>query len=157
KGHPLRLVSYSAKRREISLNQRFNRMIVVSNFMRAELLRNGFDERKIEIHPPVPRMAESSLRSSFGERNLILYVGQIIRGKGVDVLIKSLANIQSPFECLILGEGNHRSYCESLTKRLGLIDRVHFKGFVPQDELKSYYRECTVVGVSSVWPEPIAT
>src|SRR4030095_12504297 len=62
-----------------------------------------------------------------------------------------------PFECLILGDGNHRSYCESLTKQLGLSDRVKFKGFVPQDELKSYYRECTVVALSSVWPEPIAT
>lgn len=156
-GRPLRFVSYSEKKREIALNQRFNRMVVVSQFMKEELLRNGFEEDKIEIHPPVPRMAESSLRSSFSERNLILYVGQIIRGKGVDVLIESLANIQAPFECLILGEGNHRGYCESLTKQLGLSDRVKFKGFVPQDELKSYYGECTAVALSSVWPEPIAT
>ena len=40
---------------------------------------------------------------------------------------------------------------------LGLADRVKFKGFVPQEELKTYYRECSVVALSSVWPEPIAT
>jgi glycosyltransferase involved in cell wall biosynthesis len=38
-----------------------------------------------------------------------------------------------------------------------LEDRIKFKGFVPQEELKSYYRECSVVAISSVWPEPIAT
>jgi glycosyltransferase involved in cell wall biosynthesis len=73
------------------------------------------------------------------------------------VLIESLANIQTRFECLILGEGNHRGYCERLVRQLGLKDRVHFRGFVPAEELKTYYAECTVVALSSVWPEPIAT
>jgi len=34
---------------------------------------------------------------------------------------------------------------------------VHFKGFVPQAELKHYYAECSAFAVSSVWPAPIAT
>ena len=57
--------------------------------------RNGFDERRIEIHPPVPRMGDAALRSNFSPRNLILYAGQIIRGKGVDVLLRALALIES--------------------------------------------------------------
>jgi glycosyltransferase involved in cell wall biosynthesis len=40
---------------------------------------------------------------------------------------------------------------------LGLQDKIKFLGFVPQEELKRYYRECSVVALSSVWPEPIAT
>ncbi|WP_395741426.1 glycosyltransferase family 4 protein [Prosthecobacter sp.] len=156
-GFPLKWVSYSAKKREIALNHRFHRMIVVTEYMREELLRNGFDDRRIEIHAPVPRMGDPALRSSFSDRNLILYAGQIIRGKGVDVLLQSLARVKSNFECIILGDGNHRAYCEKLSRRLGLADRVHFKGFIPQEELKAYYRECSVVALSSVWPEPIAT
>lgn len=156
-GFPLKYVSYPQKKREIALNRQFDRMIVVSNYMRAELLKNGFDPARIEIHPPVPRMGDPDLRSSFSERNLILYAGQIIRGKGVDVLIESLALVKIPFECIILGEGSHRPHCEALAQRLGLSDRITFKGFVPQDELKDYYRECSVVALSSVWPEPIAT
>jgi glycosyltransferase involved in cell wall biosynthesis len=38
-----------------------------------------------------------------------------------------------------------------------LSDRVTFKGFIPQEELKNFYRECSAVALSSVWPEPIAT
>jgi glycosyltransferase involved in cell wall biosynthesis len=156
-GFPLKYISYNDKKREIALNQKFDRMLVVTKFMREELLKNGFDPRKIEIHPPVPPSGDPNLRSTFSDRNLIIYAGQIIRGKGVDILIESLAQVEAPFECIILGDGSHRPYCEKLVKRLGLSDRVRFKGFVPQEELKTYYRECSVVAVSSVWPEPIAT
>ena len=156
-GFPLKWVSYSEKRREIALNRRFHRMVVVTTYMRDELIQNGFDAGRIEIHAPVPRMGDPNLRSTFSERNLILYAGQIIRGKGVDVLLEALAQLDVKFECVILGDGNHRPFCENLSRKLGLAGRVHFKGFIPQDELKAYYRECSVVALSSVWPEPIAT
>ena len=79
-------------------------------------------------------------------------------GDGVlDVLLEALARVKTKFECVILGDGNHKPFCEDLSRRLGLADRVHFKGFIPQEELKGYYRECSVVALSSVWPEPIAT
>jgi glycosyltransferase involved in cell wall biosynthesis len=153
----LKWVSYRRKKREIALNQRIDRMIVVTHYMKEELLRNGFDPRRIVVLPPIPRMGEPGLRSTFSDRNLIVYAGQIIRGKGVDVLLDALALLDVPFECVILGDGNHRSYCEKRCRALGLANRVAFKGFVPQDELKAYYRECSVVAISSVWPEPIAT
>ena len=156
-GFPLKWVSYGDKKREVALNRQFNRMVVVTNYMRDELLNNGFNPERIEIHAPVPRMGDPTLRSSFSERNLIMYAGQIIRGKGVDVLLEALALLDVKFECVILGDGNHRAYCEELSRKLGLADRVTFKGFVPQEELKTYYRECSVVAISSVWPEPIAT
>lgn len=154
---PIKWVSYSEKKREVALNQHFDRMIVVTNYMRDELLNNGFDPSRIEIKAPVPRPGDPHLRSSFSDRNLIVYAGQIIRGKGVDVLLHSLARLDMPFECVILGDGNHRAHCEKLSRKLGLADRVTFKGFVPQEELTSYYRECSAVAISSVWPEPIAT
>lgn len=154
---PVRYVSYKAKKREVALNQRFDRVVVVSDYMKQELLRNGFDVEKIEIHPPVPRMGDDTLRSSFSERNLILFAGQIIRGKGVDVLLRALSKVKPPFQCVILGEGSHRRTCERLSAKLGLNGRVAFRGFVPQEELKEFYRESTVMALSSVWPEPIAT
>ncbi len=132
-------------------------MVVVTTSMRDELLNNVFAASRIEIHAPVPRMGDPSLRSSFNDRNLILYAGQIIRGKGVDLMLRALARLKTPFQCVILGDGNHKAACEALSQELGLSDRVTFKGFIPQEELKGYYRECSVVAISSVWPEPIAT
>lgn len=156
-GLPVKWVSYTEKKREIELNRKFDRMVVVSRYMRDELIKNEFNPGRIEIHPPVPRMGDADIKSEFSDRNLILYAGQIIRGKGVDVLLESLAKLESDFECIILGDGNHKAYCEELSERLGLSDRVHFRGFIPQEELKAYYRDCSVVVLSSLWPEPVAT
>ncbi len=153
---PFKWASYSKKLEEIALNKRFNRHLVVTHFMKNEMVINGFSPESIEIFPPVPRPGDS-LRSTFSERNLLIYAGQIIRGKGVDVLLRALAKVRSPFEAVILGDGNQRSKCEALSSQLGLADRVMFKGFVPQAELKDFYQDTSVVMISSLWPEPIAT
>ncbi len=155
-GFPFRWASYFDKLEEIRLNRQFDRHLVVTRYMRDELLLNGFDGERIEIFPPVPRPGRQ-IRSSFSERNLILFAGQIIRGKGVDVLLRALAKVKTPFEAVILGDGNQRRTCEKLARRLGLEGRVHFKGFIPQEELIGYYQDTSVVVVPSVWPEPIAT
>jgi len=124
--------------------------------MREELEINGFDPTRIEIFPPVPRATEP-LEPSFSDRNLLIWAGQIIRGKGLDVLLRALTQVQEPFEMVVLGDGNHRVACEKLSQKLGLADRVTFVGFVPQETLKDYYRDASAFLLSSLWPEPIAT
>ena len=43
---------------------------------------------------------------------------------------------------------------EWLSARLGLAGRVRFTGYLPADQMKSFYLEATAVAVTSVWPEP---
>jgi glycosyltransferase involved in cell wall biosynthesis len=151
---PVKWVSYTAKKRELELNRKLRHLIVATQFMKEELLRNGFEPGQIEIHAPVPRTQDPGTQSSFSNRNLIVYSGQITRGKGVDVLLEALARLRVPFECYVFGDGSYRAYCEKLCRKLGLSQRVAFKGFVPPEEIALYYRECSVVVMSSVWPEP---
>jgi len=151
---PVQWISYLDKRREIELNRKFARVIVASTYMKDELIGNGFDAGLIEIHAPVPRPATLSIQPTFSPRNRLVYAGQIIRGKGVDVLLESLARLRNVFECVILGDGSHRAFCEQLSQRLGLGDRVKFVGFVSQQKIAEYYRDATVALMSSVWPEP---
>lgn len=153
-GFPFKWISYTAKQRELEINRRFARLIVASEYMKTELVRNGFAPEQIEIHAPVPRASAAPVQSTFGPRNRIVYAGQIVRGKGVDILLASLALVRAPFECVILGDGNHRAYCERLSRQLGLADRVTFTGFVRQDEIAAYYAEATLAVMSSLWPEP---
>ena len=151
---PFRWAGYFEKQRELALSRRFDRNIVATDFMKRELLVNGFDGRRIEIIPPVPRPGVE-LRSAFSDRNLVLFAGQIVRGKGVDVLLRALALMRENFEALIVGDGHHRAACEKLGRKLGLADRVKFTGFLPQAELHEFYRDTSVVTVPSVWPEPM--
>src|SRR5580658_2801799 len=151
---PFKWISYRAKKREIELNRRCDRLLVYSEYQKEELTRNGFDPAKIEVRVPVHDSGGAGSVSSFGDRNLVLFVGQVIRGKGVDLLLRALAKVQAPFQAAILGEGNHRPHCERLSVRLGLGNRVKFHGFVAHDELKHFYQQASLLAVSSVWPEP---
>ncbi|HEY1847615.1 MAG TPA: glycosyltransferase, partial [Opitutaceae bacterium] len=123
-GFPVQWVSYRAKRREIDANKGFHRLVVATSYMREELLKNGFATDQIEIHAPVPRPCAFGESPSFSARNLIVYSGQIIRGKGVDALLESLALVETPFECWIFGDGSQKAECQRLSARLGLEGRV---------------------------------
>lgn len=153
---PLRWVSYADKKKEIQLNRQCRRFIVYSQHQKSELVRNGFDAAKIDIHVPIRCWGASGPVSPLSSRNLILFAGQIIRGKGVDLLLRALPRIQVPFECAIVGEGNHRPYCERLCERLGLGDRVKFHGFVPRQQIHEYFLQASLLAITSVWPEPFA-
>ena len=151
---PVGFVSYSAKLRELKLNRRIHRMIVASHYMKNELITNRFDSGRIRLLSPTPADLTPGFRSTISDKNLIVFAGQIVRGKGVDLLLRALALVQEPFECVILGDGSHRPFCESLCDKLGLTGRVHFKGSIPQEKLHQYFKECSVFAMSSVWPEP---
>jgi glycosyltransferase involved in cell wall biosynthesis len=152
---PFKWVSYQAKKREIELNRRCECFLVYSEYQKEELARNGFDPAKIEVNTPIHDAGGvHQAASTFDERNLILFVGQVIRGKGVDLLLRALSKVRVPFQASIVGEGSHRPYCERLCAALGLNDRVKFHGFVARDELKNFYQQASLLAVSSVWPEP---
>ena len=151
---PLKWVSYASKHRELRLNRKFERLIVATDFMKRELLRNGFAAEKVEIHAPVPDATGPSASSSFSERNRIVFAGQLVRGKGVDLLLEALSRVRTSFECFVFGDGNHRNVCEQRSRELGLAERVHFKGHVSREEIGRHYLEASLAVVSSVWPEP---
>jgi glycosyltransferase involved in cell wall biosynthesis len=151
---PIKWASYRHKMQEISLHKQCRALVVYSQYQKQELLRNGFAPKKIITCAPLRTWSEESLTSSFSERNLVLFAGQVIRGKGVDALLKALVQVREPFEAVVLGDGNHRSYCERLAQRLGLGGKVRFQGYVPPAELKEYYLQASVFAFSSLWPEP---
>jgi len=155
-GWGLALADYWRKKRELALHRGFARLIVASEYMFTELRRNGFPAEQIEIHAPVPGrpLPVATVAEDAAERPRIVFAGQIVRGKGVDVLLEALALVRTPFECTVLGDGNHRPYCEALAAHLGLASRVKFAGYRPADEVASHYQSARLAVFSSVWPEP---
>ena len=151
---PLKWVSYAAKKREIELNKQCNRLIVYSDYLKQELVRNGFAADKIDMCVPIRVWNDETILSTFSDRNLVLFTGQLIRGKGVDVLLQALAKVRTHFECAILGDGNHRQQTQRLCTRLGLNDRVRFHGYVLPGELGRFYNEASIFVMGSLWPEP---
>jgi len=151
---PIKLVSLSNKLKEIDICKKFDKLFVISNYMKEELLTQGFDENKITIHPPAPQTVTNTIESNFSAKNIILYIGQIIRGKGLDCLLHSVSKLTTPFQLLVIGAGNYEHYCKELAKKLKVEDKVQFLGWISHDQISSYYKEASLVVVPSVWPEP---
>lgn len=138
---------------EMKRNTKLDRLLVASRFMRHELLDNGFAASKVRILPPVPE-GKPTPAPTLGGAHLVLYVGQLIKGKGVDLLLKAMSLIKTHFVCAIAGEGNAMAGLKSLAQELGLADSVHFLGWQSREELSALYAKARLLAVPSRWPEP---
>lgn len=77
----------------------------------------------------------------------ILYAGNLVASKGVDVLVESVARLRErglDCELRILGEGPERGSLEELALRRGIAGAVSFSPFVPQGEMPAEYGRSTV-------------
>lgn len=72
----------------------------------------------------------------------ILFVGRIIKEKGIYSLIEALPEIKKYYPNIILhlvGEGNEKKYLQEKIKQLNLLENVIFHGQVSHTELPNYY------------------
>jgi len=72
----------------------------------------------------------------------ILSVGRLETLKRVDLLLKAMKHVEKSVKCVIAGTGGMESYLKSLSKELGIEDRVKFIGFVEEEELLKLYSGC---------------
>jgi len=135
-------------------SRRASHFLVASDAMREALVINGIDGQRVRVIAPIPAAIDRVKDSAPVTLPHLLYVGQIIRGKGVDLMLQALAEITVPFKATIVGDGNHLRECRILATRLGLDDKVTFTGWVDHEQLESYYAGCRFLVVPSRWPEP---
>ena len=151
---PIVLRGLRSQRKKMAANRGMHRFIVGSRWMRGQLQKNDYPGDCIDVIHPVPRDLDSVRFLPFSSSPEILYVGQIIRGKGVDLLLRALSLVRNPWRVTIVGVGNHLDYCRALADELSLGDRVRFPGWVPHQELEAYYARARFTVVPSRWPEP---
>lgn len=151
---PVRLSGTGHVKTMLDSSKAVRRYIVGSEYMRQQLILNGIDEEKISIVNPVPAALTAPRYIDMQQRPEILFVGQVIRGKGVDLLLKALAKVSGKWNATIVGTGNHLDQCKQLADKLNIADRVVFTGRVDHEKLESYYAAARVVVVPSRWPEP---
>lgn len=72
------------------------------------------------------------------EGKILLSVGRMDQGKGFDVLLKAMAQMEEKVELCIVGGEPPKEYL-ALAKQL-CLENVHFVDFRPKEELKKYYR-----------------
>ncbi len=86
-------------------------------------------------------------RHNLNGQRVILTVGRLVERKGHDVIIRSLPQVLSEIHevvYLIVGRGPMEERLHSLTREMGVEQRVQFCGYVPEAELLAYYQACDV-------------
>ncbi|MBO5791761.1 MAG: glycosyltransferase family 4 protein [Lentisphaeria bacterium] len=127
--------------------------LVLSDFMRDNLLKNGFE--KVFKLPAFIKSVDKEHKFMPGNVLRILFLGQLIRGKGADLMLKTLDHLETvgiPFECTIAGDGNDRPMLETLVKKYDLQEKVHFTGFVSEPE--KLWENCDLFFFPIRWQEP---
>jgi glycosyltransferase involved in cell wall biosynthesis len=138
---------------EMKKYRQLQNLIVGSRAMHEELLKNGFKHEQIIIQPPVVNLPVRDY-SPPPDRPEILFVGQLIKGKGVDLLIEALSLVKRDFHLKIVGDGNAAPELRDMVEKKGLADKIELCGWIDRDKLAEFYRNCLFTVVPSRWPEP---
>ena len=141
-----------SQRRRIKAMSRFSRIVVISNFMKSRLVANGISPDRISVEPPTISFKAFDDGSTGVPQSDILFVGQLIRGKGVNLLLEAMAKMKTQRTLDVVGTGNMEGALRALAERLGLAGRVHFRGFQPNPQ--EWMRCANCVVVPSFWQEP---
>ena len=126
-------------------------MTTVSNFLASDV-RAGLPGLRTSIETARMPLDIEHFASGRAVKRLdppqILYAGNLLESKGIDVLLEAhgillrrgVSNILQ-----ILGEGPHEAALHALTERLGLGDSVRWSHFVGQDRMPAEYGASTIV------------
>ena len=83
----------------------------------------------------------------------ILFVGNLICQKGLHYLFEAIAQVKRLFPAItltLLGSGKDERYFRKLCEDLQIVENVIFKGFVPFNEIVSFYQNCNIFCLPSL-------
>lgn len=92
--------------------------------------------------------------SGIGQGALIVFVGRLVKAKGVDDLLGAVRILDSggtDVQLVVAGDGPERTRLEALSKSLRIADRVDFAGWIQQKDLPALLGRADVfVGPSRI-------
>lgn len=114
----------------------------------AETLRNRFPQQSVSIVPngvplnPPKQGIDKRVKEELGISSstpILLFVGKIISGKGIDDLLAAHRRLDEEYELVIVGDPMD----ERLVERVSLAD-VHYLGYVEKPFLRSIYQRSDI-------------
>lgn len=121
-------------------------VVAVSSFLKQRAMELGVNTGKLRVIYGGVELPEKVHRHR-GQR--VLFVGSLVRHKGVDVLLRAFRIVKQRLpetELIIVGDGRDRQKLEELCRALELRD-VRFEG--EQCELSGYYSSSRVLALPS--------
>lgn len=123
-------------------------VIAVSEAVRSSLRSCGIQDSRIRVVPNGIELRAYEATAGVTSRGAdMLFVGRLVRDKGVPILLDALSRI--PRVALdVVGDGPERTRLEEQAKQLGITERVRFRGSL--DATGELFRKAFVVLVPSL-------
>jgi glycosyltransferase involved in cell wall biosynthesis len=136
-------------------------LVVASEHMRREYVRNSLDLERVHVNPLFPALDRADADGPGATAPdsavpTVAFFGRMTTLKGGDVLIRAAADasrrIGNSIRLIMVGDGPQRSRWDALARRLGVP--CAFAGWRRGDERWPWLRGVHLLAVPSTWPEP---
>ncbi len=157
---------YRHEMRRLARLRRYDAIVVGSEHMRRELLRQGLEPKRVRmIVPPMvdqpdQRAARGAATSTRNEWRL-LFAGRMVHLKGGELLLQALplaaAALQRPLRLVMAGDGPARTRWEMIAQRMTTGRRdlaVEFPGWLEAAASAEVVARSDLLVMPSLWPEP---
>jgi glycosyltransferase involved in cell wall biosynthesis len=84
----------------------------------------------------------------------LIYVGQLVERKGLDLLLQAMAAVRyegDELSLAIVGDGERRGSLQDQAAALGLTERVHFEGVIPSSQVLDRIAQADMLALPSRW------
>ncbi|MEI7989021.1 MAG: glycosyltransferase family 4 protein [Chloroflexota bacterium] len=122
---------------------------VVANSTGLKALANTFEpDSAIRIIPNgvnVKQFASIAEADRSWQPPKMLFAGRVVYQKGLDVVLHALGSLAHlEWDLTIAGDGPYKPFLQSLAVEQGIMDRVHFTGWLDKDAMLEQYRQANV-------------
>lgn len=125
---------------------RLSAVIVLSDYMRAELLAVGLPAASVHVVPPFVDAGALSAPSRRVVEPCVLFVGRLVQAKGVDDAVAAWRASRLALPLVFVGTGSQRAALERAGQRV--------EGWLSRADLGAWYRAARVLVLPSRWQEP---
>jgi glycosyltransferase involved in cell wall biosynthesis len=128
------------------------RDLYIENGLQAPttVISNGLDTNRYK--PGEEGVPEVSARYNLPTGPRVIFVGRLMKDKKIDVLLEAMARVcaQHDAHLLLVGRGDEKPELQRLADERCIKDRVHFLGFVREEDLPALYRASDLFAITSI-------
>lgn len=144
-------------------NQRIDKVIAPSRFMRSKLIEGGWPEGKVVFlqnfadDAILDRAANAGADATDRENPYLLFFGRLSVEKGVDTLLRAFdtasPSLPQNMRLVVVGDGPDAAEFKALASSLGCTSRIEFAGYQTGGVLQAYVEGASLAISSSRWRE----
>lgn len=120
---------------------RYSDIILTNSNFTSHNIKEIYHRDSIVVYPGVDIL---KFRPSKKKDNFIFTIGRLTKFKKMDLLLKTMIHLNNT-HLYIGGDGEEKDNLISMSKKLGISDKVTFLGKLPDDQLNHYYANAKAV------------